>query len=647
MQGDMKLIWTLLLVLLCGTIGLAESPRPLPPGFDPQRHMLISEVAPGMKGYGLSVFSGTKIERFEVEVISILRNFNPRQDVILIRVSGCNLEHTGAIAGMSGSPVYLQDSSGKARLIGAFAYGWPMMKDALAGVQPIEYMLSIPIREKGQPATVPTRVASLSPDQAATAARWSVLDALQQTRVRLSGGSPGSAKPLAAGGPQMKSLLMPLSVSGLRNDEIQQLASAFEPMGMVPLQAGGGSAGPTTQPATIEPGSVLAVPLLTGDMDMAAVGTCTEVLNDKVYGFGHPFTSEGPANMPLCAGRINGIIANLVTSFKLGSATAPRGTLLADQTSGVAGRLGEAAPTASLTYRIRYADGSRDQTFHFQSVIHPQFTPLLSSTALFSAVSAAQELPRSNTLTYHLTATFTDGHVLHLHDTLANANPGVLMMGLSAPLALAADNPFSSTLLKSLEGEVVVYNASREAEIQSLGVTKQSFRPGETVRLFARVQPFRSVETLQPLEFKLPDDLPDGSYTLVVSDVSRYLNDERSNSPYRFSVANVDELFSTLDEIGQLRSDAFYLRLIRNNQSVAVGRTPLQNLPSSHRQMLLAVNRSDVAAYTPSVTSTLPSQWVLTGSGELSLQVGKNPKQATHGAAPATKPGKASSSVEE
>src|SRR3954453_6363978 len=143
--------------------GEAPGARPpedstLPPLFDPARHMRVSEVRPGMKGYGLSVFSGTKIDRFDVEVIEILRKFNPSYDVVLIKAKGQNLEHTGSVAGMSGSPIFLRDDQGRERMIGAFAYGWPLTKDPLAGVQPIEYMLRIPLEnpqksnDKGQKA---------------------------------------------------------------------------------------------------------------------------------------------------------------------------------------------------------------------------------------------------------------------------------------------------------------------------------------------------------------------------------------------------------------------------------------------------------------------------------------------------------------
>jgi hypothetical protein len=157
--------------------------------FDPARHMRVSEVRPGMKGYGLSVFLGTKIERFDVEVISILKNFNPKTDVVLIKFGGDNLEHNLAIAGMSGSPIYLYDDTGKARMIGAFAYGWQLQKDPIAGVQPIEYMLKLP-DQMGSPTSQPSGSETVqvplnhgaasgeSMERKLTGGRWSLSDSV-------------------------------------------------------------------------------------------------------------------------------------------------------------------------------------------------------------------------------------------------------------------------------------------------------------------------------------------------------------------------------------------------------------------------------------------------------------------------------------
>src|SRR4051794_28506863 len=150
----------LLLLICCPRASWAAERRPLPELFDPARHMRVSEIKPGMTGYGLSVFKGTKIERFDVEVLSVLRDFNPQCDVILVSLKGANLEHTGSIAGMSGSPIFLKDDEGRERMVGAFAYGWPLMKDPVGGVQPIEYMLKL---KQVKPATRPATTREAEP----------------------------------------------------------------------------------------------------------------------------------------------------------------------------------------------------------------------------------------------------------------------------------------------------------------------------------------------------------------------------------------------------------------------------------------------------------------------------------------------------
>lgn len=610
-----RLVFLLLCVLSCLPL-LAEVNPALPPSFDPSRHMLIREVKPGMKGYGLSVFSGKKIERFDVEVISILRHFNPRQDVILIRATGCNLEHTGAIAGMSGSPIYLQDDAGRSRMIGAFAYGWPLMKDPLAGVQPIEYMLSIPLYQNVKPQGA--TVAGALP-----VGSWSVLDSMTQTRIRLQNQIAPDAKHLSL---QLRPLGTPLSASGIASTQLQQLGSLFDPFGMVPLQAGG-SAASNAPPSPIEPGSVLAVPLLTGDVDLTAVGTCTEVINGNVYGFGHPFTGEGPVSLPMCGGEINGVIANLMTSFKLGAATAAQGALVADHASGVAGRLGMSPPTAPIKFHVRYSDKSLDQTYSFNAAIHPRFTPLLASVAMFSSLSGSRELPQHNTINYRLAVDFLDGHSIQLANTLCDVEPNMLFFEIASALSAATDNPFQRVLLKGITGDIEVREGSTEAQILHATAPRLVYKPGETVRFFVNVRPFRAVEIAQPLDFALPSDLADGSYELTVSDVSRFILEEHMASPYRFTAGNIDQVFTALNELTRYRSDIYYLRLSQTETGVALGRNALLKIPASQRQMLLATCRSDITPFSVSLVRQVPSKWVLGGSAQLTITVSRDPRQ--------------------
>lgn len=611
--------WLLLVPLLCSLLACAAD-EPLPPGFDPQRHMLVAEVQPGMKGYGLSVFSGSKIERFDVEVISILRNFTPRQDVVLIRAAGANLEHTGPIAGMSGSPIYLTDAAGRSRLIGAFAYGWPMMKDPVAGVQPIQYMLSIPLYENRK-----------DPDAAVATAgssTWPVYTALASVRGRFAQAAAPAASPLLSDKISLVPLVTPLAVGGLPQGTISSLSGAFLSYGLTPLQSGG-AGGSKLPDARIEPGSVLAVPLLTGDADMTAVGTCTEVVGRKVYGFGHPFTSEGPVAMPMCGGQINAVIANLSTSFKLGSASQPLGTLLADQVTGIAGELGKAPATAPFKLRIAYADGTLNREYHYDAIVHPQFTPLLTSAAIMGSLSGSREMPRFNTVDFAMDIAFSDGHKVHLANLMTNVDAGHLFMDISAPIAAAAENPFRRVMVQSVEGSFQITEGARQAEVLHAGASRLEYRPGETVKFFVTLRPFRSVEVVQPLEFKLPDDLPDGAYALSVSDVNKFVSDEHSASPFRFTASNLDEVFTALNELVALRSDCFYLRLARPTSSVAVGRTSLPNLPGSQRQLLLSTGRSDITPFTPAVIAKVPAKYNIEGSADLAIQVSREMRPLT------------------
>src|SRR4051812_26998873 len=98
----------------------------------------VDEIKDGMKGYGLTVFKGTEPERFDVEVVGVLRNFRPSQDLILVKTPHPRLNVTKNVRGMSGSPIYLDG-----RLAGAYAYSWSSFQvEPVAGVTPIAPMLT-------------------------------------------------------------------------------------------------------------------------------------------------------------------------------------------------------------------------------------------------------------------------------------------------------------------------------------------------------------------------------------------------------------------------------------------------------------------------------------------------------------------------
>ena len=603
--------------------------------FDPSRDMRVSEVRPGMKGYGLSVFGGTKIERFDVEVISVLKNFNPKYDVVLIRCQGANLEHTAAIAGMSGSPIYLRDDSGKDRMIGAFAYGWPLQKDPIAGVQPIEYMLDLPTT---QPATTGESPAGMKADEAPVVreAVWSLRDVVLL---------PGMKKapvnyPLAEWGKftpnprlllgdgdatQMRPLVTPLMTAGMSPAVLEEMEPVFRAYGLMPLQAGGGGGGGAADlDPSIEPGSVLVVPLLEGDVDMSAVGTCTDRIGDTVVAFGHPFTGEGPVALPMGSGSIQGIVANYMTSFKLGSLAKVRGTLTSDRAVGVGGTIGTVPPTVPIDLEVKYADGSEDQTYHFTAALHPKFTPLLCAAALQSAITGTREMPQYHTVDYDLTLNFSNGKSIHVVNSNVNVSAADLFFEIGTPLIAAAENPFERVPVKKITGTILISGEARQADILYANVPRSRYRPGETVTAYVSYRPFRSGERVLPVTLDLPRDLPDGNYQLTISDWQKFLQDEQTAEPFKFTAQTVDEVFDVIRDVSGIRHDALYIRMLRQPDGVAIGHTAMPKLPSAQREIMIDSGRSDVTAFVSSALKVVPTGDVMSGSADFQITIDKN-----------------------
>jgi hypothetical protein len=621
MRPLVRLVPRLLVATLLAATAGAESP----PGslFDPARHMRVGEVREGMTGYGLSVFKGTKIERFDVKVLSVLKNFNPKYDVILIECRGANLEHTGAVSGMSGSPIYLKDEQGRERMVGAFAYGWPMVKDPVAGVQPIEYMLRIG-EGAGNTATVGGR-------GEVRKARWS-LDDLRGDRVGAWNASRAMPLKGLAGGdgaPRLAPLATPLMTGGMSSKLLGEFEPMFRARGLVPLQSGGGgggSGGGDGEAARLEPGSVLGVPLITGDVEMTAVGTCTEVLGDRVFGFGHAFNNEGPVTLPMGSGQVSAVIANLNSSFKLGSLTRLRGALTADQSVGVAGRIGPVPAMVPMEIAIAYPDGSNNQAYRFNAASHPKLTPLLASAAIQAVLGGAKELPQHHTLDYDLTLEFANGQAVRLNNRSVNVQAGELFFEIGMPIMAASENPFERVTLKKLSGSVKVTPEARDAKVLSVNLPKAKYQPGETAKLFVTYRPFRGDEAVMPVEFELPRDLPEGNYQLFVTDWDTYLQQEQASRPFRFTAESADEVFSVLKDLFSVKHNALYVRLMRQADGVAIGRTAMSKLPSSRRQVLLGAGLSNTTAFVSSTVKIVPTEVVMDGSASFAIAVAREAK---------------------
>ncbi len=310
--------------------------------------MGVDEIRPGMQGYGLTVFRGTRPERFDLEVVDVLHGFRPRQDLILIRPRHPIIEHAGVVGGMSGSPIYVNE-----RLIGAYAYGWEFGRDTVAGVTPIASMLAVLNRPRRTPAGFVPGVGipiSAGPRAEEPRTTWAALAArarAQRSQVETPYGALVPA-------------MTPLAVGGMSPGALGRLGEALEPFGLVPLQAGGGTAAAPAAdtPTRYVPGGAVSVRMLQGDITGNATGTVTHVRGDQTLAFGHPMMSGGETAIPAGIARIVWILANQRRSFKISEAVRALGAMVQDRGAAIVVDANAEAPTLPVHVEIVGADGA-------------------------------------------------------------------------------------------------------------------------------------------------------------------------------------------------------------------------------------------------------------------------------------------------
>lgn len=562
-----------------------------------------------MRGYGLTVLSGVDPVRFNVEVVAVLRNLTgPKQDAILARLSGVGLETTGAISGMSGSPIYLRDDAGHERLVGALAFSWPLAKEPLVGIQPIESMLRI----SGRPTTQPGAAAN-GGVRTFDVARLGVLPGLGSR----SESRGGSIAPAASPRP----IRLPLLVAGFSNTARRQLEQVLDDTALVPLQAGIATTSTTRPAARVVPGGTLAVPLMVGDFEATAIGTITEVIDGKIFAFGHPLNAEGAVELPMSAGYVHGVVPLLSNSFKIGSSLQPIGSIYRDEQSGIAGRLGPVPAMVPVEMLVQLEDGSPTR-YRFDIARHHALTAALLDSALTAALTARSELPLEHTTQFDVELRFAGNRRLRFANCDATSSGPLGVLSLVTPIiAIASDNPFQRVPLESASLRVQVESGARIGRITHASLDRRKYRPGELARLRVSFTQRAGSDGTIELGFPLPADLRPGDYSISVRDWEGHLAEEMQLRSFRFQSRSIDELFGVIDDFLSVRRDALYLRLSEPRMGVAVGRVPLSGLPSSRTQLLQASGRSDVSQFRHGRLVVQPTDIVLSGSADLTIVI--------------------------
>jgi outer membrane protein assembly factor BamB len=462
----------------------------------------VSQLKPGMRGYGLTVFKGTKIERFEVEVVGVLDNALYGYPLVMIMMRGGPITERGAmvIAGMSGSPIFIEG-----KILGALAYGFGFPKEPVALVTPLEAMLTnLHPRAESQLADLRSGHMIRKPVRIAG--------------VRYAGVYIGHEQPTTPNVAWARPLMTPIMVSGVSPRTMKYLEAMLQRHGFTPLMAPSGGTAKQV-PVRFEPGAAVATPLATGDIDLSAIGTLTYRKGDYVLAFGHPFFGAGAVEMPMHAAEIVDVFSSYAVSFKLGNRAQPLGAIYYDGAFAIAGRMGQRAKMIPMTARITNPARAVQREFTCEVFNHPMFTGQIALTAALEFLDRVHfEMGEASATVRWRLQTRPFGEIRYenrvaTRDFLAFA----ALSDLNYALNLLMNAPERTVELERIELEIAVQPGKGAAVIDSLQVDRFTYRPGERIEATVQVRTRDGATDTYRTSLRLPADMMPGRYMLQVS----------------------------------------------------------------------------------------------------------------------------------
>jgi hypothetical protein len=434
----------------------------------------LKDVRAGQHGVGRTVFSGSRVEEFQVEILGVLENIGPRESIILARLKGGPLENTGVMQGMSGSPVYIDG-----RLAGAVALGFPLSKEAIAGIRPIEEMLRVDPDSKQ--ASIPAR------------------------------------RKVPAGNARLEEIATPMSFSGFTANTLDHFGPQLRELGLDPRQgvSGGGKPMDTLgDPRRLEAGSMISVQLLSGDWSIGADGTVTLIDGNRIYALGHRFLAGGPTELPFARSEVLALLPNLSASFKISSAREWMGTITEDRDTAVSGLMGRRAAMIPLEIRVG------PNSYRMNMIQDRVMTPLVTQMAVFSTIDATQRSIGASTYSLRGKLDFDGGSVSL--DNVYSGDVGVAAfaaLGVASPLSYAFSSGFDALKLKNVVLDITPVDRHKQMQIAGLVASRQ-VRPGEDVDLTITFAGENGVEALKKVKYRVPIGAPPGILYFTASDAT-------------------------------------------------------------------------------------------------------------------------------
>lgn len=568
-----------------------------PADLDPERFYPVSKVRPGMKGVGKTVFEGIHTEEFQFVVLGVMHNFFADSDVVWVRLESPRLREIGVVAGMSGSPVYIDG-----KMLGAVAYGYSFLREPIAGITPIEQMIRVLAVTNDEPHP---------PETGAIASNWEdARNAFQRNRLpetlRIT---PDSARELGlpgmeafpAEGMLIEPLACPLTISSSSPFVREQAQKLLSPAGMrlffggarhaaAPATSSGAS---TLDRATranreiypekppIVDGAALGVTLMRGALDISGIGTVTLVHGNRLVAFGHPMFGEGAVDVPMTSAVMFGIMPSIARPFKIGEPYEEIGSVRQDRSPAIGGSMNFKTPMMPMRIDLHVPAMGESRVFEYEILPDRYFGPILAFIGWLEAVSSADAMGGPVTLESRLRIHVGGGRVLERKE---------LLSGDFYPLFLAAyplinyigdlfNNPYQRVRVEKIEIEATLRQRTDLGVVMDARLDRNAYRPGETANLRVWIQRWLGETSEITIPVAIPAELEEGSYSLALLDGPGREQFEYQLRPYLARPLNLNQMIDGMEVA--YPSNALYLVLSRPESGLALRGQSMPGLPDS------------------------------------------------------------------
>ncbi len=518
----------------------------------------VSEIHAGMKGEAYTVFQGTKPESMGVEVLGVLKNANgPKGDIILVRLSGEKAEYTGVVAGMSGSPVYLNG-----KLAGALAFRiGEFSKEPIAGVTPIAEMLEINAMDRNPGGTTRNGGAAVQ----------------KPTPTSGPGVESSITKDYAN---YLKPIEAPLVFSGFSQETLQRFGPQFAREGIVPVM-GVGSVSESKQPEPLEPGSAISAILVRGDMDIAATCTVTYMDAQHLLACGHPLLQFGMVDLPMTKAEVLATLPSPLNAFKIVNATEPVGAFIQDRHTGIMGEFGKQPEMIPVTLNIHA--GTANKQFHYEVLNNANLSPVAMMATVFNALHGVNEYGEDTT--YRMNGRisvngYPDVTVQNMFAPSDGGQPAAVMAALSLGERFSGiyDNPYNVPGIRGVQLDFDLIRERRWARLEGARTDLIEARPGDEITIETVLRPYRGEVVLQQIPIHIPTSPSKGPLRILVSDGDT-LDRIRRTSPQMGRKMDLASTIALLNK--QHVNNRVYVSLLEADPEAMVADKIMPTLPLS------------------------------------------------------------------